>query len=281
MSHADEEYDAAAQAQALAGVVEREPRNAVAWFDLALAHKYLGNWRESAAANLRALEITSEPGDPAWWNLGIAATALRDWTLARRAWLGYGIDAAELREGSGPYELHWNSNPVRIFSDDRDTVEIVWGRRICPARIRIESIPFPSSQHRWGDVVLHDGAPNGERVVDETAYPVFDELERWGPSEIPSLQANVRCVTDGDAEALVDAFDTAHFAAEDWSTNVRQLCKQCSEGTQPTHDHTFPAGGEERTFGIAAPIGLASQVLSTWRAASPATRDYEDPVPVG
>ena len=281
MSHEDEEYDPAASAEVLSLVVEREPRNAVAWFDLGLAHKYLGDWRASADANLRALEITSEPGDPAWWNLGIAATALRDWPLARRAWLGYGIDDDELRNGSGPFELDWNVNPVRIFSPDRESVEVVWGKRICPARIRIESIPYPASRHRWGDVVLNDGASNGERVVGETTYLVFDELERWSPSEIPTLQTNVRCASDDDAIALVDAFDGAHFAAEDWSTSVRPLCKACSEGNPSMHEHAFPAGGEERTFGVAAPMGLASQVLRAWRAASPATRDYDDPQAVG
>jgi hypothetical protein len=277
MSHEDEEYDPAAAAEFLAGVVEREPRNAVAWFDFALAHKYLGNWRASADANVRALDITSEPGDPAWWNLGIAATALRDWPLARRAWLGFGIENDEFRNGTGPYELNWGVSPVRIFSGDRTAVEVVWGRRICPARIRIASIPYPASEHRWGDVVLHDGAPNGERVSGKTTYPVFDELERWSPSEIATLQANVRCGSDGDAFALVDAFAEAHFAAEDWSTSVRPLCKECSEGKASSHDHAFPAGGEERTFGIAAPMGLAARVLRAWRDASPATRDYDAP----
>lgn len=281
MSDEAGDYDAAEAAKVLATVVEHEPRNAVAWFDLGLAHKQLGNWRASADANLRALDITSEPGDPAWWNLGIAATALRDWQLARRAWLGFGIDDDELRNGSGPFELRWNANPVRIFSADSETVEVVWGRRICPARIRIESIPYPASEHRWGDVVLHDGAPNGERVSGGTSYPVFDELARWSPSEIPTLQANVRCASDLDARSLADAFDGAHFAAEDWSTSVRPLCKECSERNPSLHEHAFPTAGEQRTFGIAAPMGLASQVLRAWRDASPATRDYEDPHPVG
>ena len=257
----------------LSELVQREPENAHAWFDLGLAHKYLGNWRESADANLRALAISSQPEDPAWWNLGIAATALRDWTLARRAWRGYGIDATMLPDGSGPIELDWGSNPVRIKSA-RGEQEVVWGRRLCPARMRIESIPFPSSGHRWGDIVLHDGAENGTRTVNGSTYSVFDELERWSPSEIPTLRSDVRCASEGDAQALVDAFREARFDAEDWSSNVRRLCKACSEGSVASHDHPFIEGGEHRTFGIAAPIGLASQVLRAWRDAAPANREY-------
>jgi hypothetical protein len=281
MSHADEDYDPAAAAEFFRGVVAAEPENPDAWYNLGLAHKYLHNWRESADANLRAVALHSEPGYPGWWNLGIAATALRDWELARRAWRAYGVDATDLPDATGPIELDWGSTPVRIFSADRETVEVVWGRRICPARIKIESIPFPASEHRWGEIVLHDGAPNGERVVGGQTYPVFDELERWSASEIPTLRADVRCLSEADAVALADAFEDAKFDAEDWSTNVRQLCKACSEQELSSHDHAFPQGSPERVFGIAAPLGIASRVLRGWREASPATRDFSEPEAVG
>lgn len=281
MSHADEDYEPAEAAELYARAVEVDPRDADAWYNLGLAHKYLGNWRASADANERALALTSKRGDPAWWNLGIAATALRDWDLARRAWRGFGMRRKDVPDGSGPIEVDWGINPVRIVSRDGETKEVVWGRRLCPARIRIESIPFPASDHRWGDVVLHDGASNGERTADGRTYPVFDELERWSPSEIPTLRACVRCTSDDDANALIDAFRAARFDAEDWSTNVRQLCKECSEGSPATHDHAFPEGGADRTFGIAAPVGLAQQVLRAWRSESPSTREYEEPEPVG
>jgi tetratricopeptide (TPR) repeat protein len=277
----DPEDDHAHQIELLTRVVAADPNDAAAWYDLGLAHKYLRHWRESADANLRALELESEPGDPAWWNLGIAATALRDWELARRAWRGYGIDDPNLGEGSAPIELHWNINPVRIRSADGSAGEVVWGRRLCPARIKIESIPFPVSEHRWGDVVLHDGAPNGERTSGEITYPVFDEIERWSPSEIPTLRADVQCKREDDAVALLDAFRDALFEAEDWSTNVRRLCKACSEGRPESHEHSFPEGGEQRVFGIAAPPALALRVLASWRDASPTTRAYEEPQPVG
>jgi hypothetical protein len=262
----------AADARALVAIA---PDDHCAWFDLGLACKHLGQWRESAEANMRALELVAEDEDPAWWNLGIAATALRDWELARRAWRGYGI---AIPDGSGPIELDWGSTPVRLRGE---AVEVVWGRRLDPARVRIENIPFPESGHRWGDIVLHDGAPNGERVVDARTYPVFDELERWSPSEIPTLRATVQCASDEDSAALVAAFSDAKFAAEDWTANVRSLCKACSEGRpDASHRHDDDAS-EQRSFGIAAPLGLALQVLRAWRDASPATRDFETPEAAG
>jgi hypothetical protein len=278
MSGVDPEDDPAARAEALSRFVEANPDDAVAWYDLGLERKYLGQWRESADANLRALALTAEPGDPAWWNLGIAATALRDWPLARRAWREYGIDRKLLPDDVGPIELDWGLTPVRLMPP---AAEVVWGRRIDPARVRIASIPFPESGHRWGDVVLHDGAPNGERESDGRVYSVFDELQRWGASEIPTLRAAVRCGAQEDSDALVTAFTDARFAAEDWTANVRPLCKACSEGRpDPSHRHAG-AVPDERSFGIAAPIGLAARVLRAWRDASPATRNFEEPEMVG
>jgi hypothetical protein len=243
------------------------------WFDLGLAHKRLRQWSACADANLRALELSKKPGNPAWWNLGIAATALRNWSLARQAWRGYGL---EIADGDEPIECNYGNTPVRLHEE-----EIVWGDRIDPARVIIRSVPFPESGYRWGDVVLHDGSPNGERHDGNRVVPVFDVLERWSASEIPTLKAYVHCGAAEDSEALVDLFSDRHFAAEDWSANVRQLCKACSEGLPDYHDHPQGVISTERTFGFAAPIGLARELLEEWRAVSPLERSYEDPVTYG
>ena len=46
----------------------------------------------SNCLKFNAQAVLLHPEDQAsWWNLGIAATALRDWPEARRAWAGCGI----------------------------------------------------------------------------------------------------------------------------------------------------------------------------------------------
>jgi tetratricopeptide (TPR) repeat protein len=232
------------------------PNDAAIWFDLGLAHKYLLQWKESADANERALSLSAEPGDPAWWNLGIAATALRDWKRARNAWRGYGI---EIAGDDGPVSCDFGMAPVRLPHG-----EVVWGERIDPARVVVRNVPLPDSEYRWGDVLLHDGAPNGERIVNGTTYGVFDVLEKWSPSEIPTLQVNVVCPTNEDSRALIDLFDANKFAAEDWTANVRNLCQACSTGNPDGHNHNFGTDNSERHFGIASPVGLAEQLLARW-----------------
>ena len=254
----------------LARVADR-PNDPAAWFDLGLTYKRLRKWKPSIDANLRAIEISSAVEDPAWWNLGIAATAIRDWDLARRAWQGYGL---EIDGGTGEVRCNYGSAPVRLPAPN---AEVVWGDRLDPARVIIRSIPLPSSGYRWGDIVLHDGVPNGERDIAGIVYPVFDVLERWSPSEIPTLSVHARCSSDEDARALVELFEAKQFGAEDWTTNVRQLCKSCSEGLPSGHDHPILRGTFNREFGLASPMGLAKDLLSEWQHESPKTRAYDPP----
>ena len=77
--------------------LRRDPTNAPALFDLGLLAKQRRDWPLSIKY-FRSLStviddlIASDPdvdvGDerPEWWNIGIAATALHDWALAREAW---------------------------------------------------------------------------------------------------------------------------------------------------------------------------------------------------
>ena len=236
--------------------LETNQKDAAIWFDLGLAYKYLSQWHDAAEANERALLLSNAPGDPAWWNLGIAATALRDWKRARRAWRGYGL---EIPGDDGPVSCDYGMAPVRLPHG-----EVVWGQRLDPARLIVRNIPLPDSEYRWGDVVLHDGAPNGERIVNGRSYGVFDVLERWSPSEIPTFRVNVNCPRNEDSQSLIDLFDARHFAAEDWTANVRTLCKACSEGNPYGHNHAFGTSETNRDFGIAAPRGLTETILAEW-----------------
>jgi hypothetical protein len=252
--------------------LEREPGDAAIWFDLGLAYKSLHDWQPCADANRTALLTWNRAGNPAWWNLGIAATALRDWRAAREAWRGFGIDAIE--PGDAPLESNFGIAPVRLPHG-----EVVWGTRLDPARVIVRNIPLPGNGYRWGDIVLHDGAPNGEREWDGARYPVFDVLERWSPSEIPTLAVDIDCRGDDDARALVGLFESNAFAAEDWTRDVRRLCEACSHGLPPdasAHQHERPADGARR-IGLASPLGLARRLLEAWRAAAPDERGFDGP----
>jgi len=91
--------------------------------------------------------------------LGIASTALEDWKTARQAWNHFGL---ELDINGIEPDLCMGRAPIRLNPDGNG--EVVWGRRIDPARTIIENVPLPESNHRYNDWVLNDGAPIGQRI---------------------------------------------------------------------------------------------------------------------
>ncbi len=236
-----------------------------AWFDLGLIYKWRRDWEHSFECNLKAAELVGERAEePAWWNLGIAATALRDWDTARRAWRAYGV---ELPPGTGRIEADLGPAPVRL--NPEGDAEVVWGRRVDPARIVISSIPFLASGHQWGDYVLHDGALNGERQWQGRTYGVFDELERWEPSGARTLQADLVLAGGEGVDELSEAVWRAGYALEDWSANVRLLCRSCSEGRVDDHQHLQSEDGPQRRVGLAGDPKEMREILRAWAAGAP------------
>jgi tetratricopeptide (TPR) repeat protein len=245
--------------------IDADASYGAAWFNLGLVYKFQRRWTECFDANRRAAAIDGGRDEPAWWNLGIAATAIRDWATAREAWKEYGIT---LPDGTGVIDAKMGLTPVRLNPDKEG--EVVWATRLDPARARIESVPLPASQHHWGDIVLHDGAPNGEREWHGRSYSVFDELERWEPSPIPTLVLQTSCLSRLDSLELEEDFAKTGFAAEDWTQGIRMLCKACSEGRP--HDEHQPGSvpwSPERQIGVGAPMMEAEKVIREWARRDP------------
>jgi hypothetical protein len=233
----------------------------VAWFDLGLVHKRRQDWAQCLASNRRATETTSEQkGEASNWNAGIAATALHDWPSARRAWQGYGLS---ISDGEGPIEEDLGTAAVRV-----DETETVWGQRIDPARIRVMSVPMPETGIRCGDVILHDGAPNGMRVANGRAYHVFDAIDRWSASAVPTIELVVRA-PESAIDVLLSLLDSHGVTAENWSANILSLCKACGEGRvdydAPGHNHgRDTVGSDEARIGCGGDAKTVEAVALAW-----------------
>lgn len=198
------------------------------WFNRGLIAKFSQKWDESFRFTLRATELDPK-FKPAWWNLGIAATALGNWTAARLAWTRYGV---RVPVGDGPLNMGLGAIPVRIAPNS--AAEVVWCERIDPARARIVSVPFAKSQRASGDVVLTDGEPRGYRELAGKQVPVFDELALLSASDLSTFSASLHAPNEEAMRSLQFLAEVHRVPVEDWST-VHFLCRECSEGLPHTH----------------------------------------------
>lgn len=249
----DEAADAYRRAVALA------PDWATPLYNLGLICKHQKMWQQSLDYNRQAAAL-DPANQPAWWNMGIAATATGNWALARQAWRGFGI---ALPEGEGPIDFPCGISPIRLNPEGDG--EVVWGHRLDPARMVLLSVPLPESGYCWGDTVLNDGAPVGHRQYQGREVPVFNALEILEASECGTFVAQVRLPPD---EALIrqlaEIAARQHGAAEDWSSSVKMICRACSEGRpHETHETSLPEGAHQ--IGIAArDRAHATAILREW-----------------
>lgn len=246
--------------------ISADPGWSVPLYNAGLVCKYRRQWVESLEYNQRASVLN--PKDPAtWWNLGIAATALGRWDVARAAWRSFGI---RIPAGKGPLDLPCGSSPIRL--NPEGDAEVVWADRIDPARAILISIPLPESKHRWGDTILNDGAPTGYRKHDGTEYPVFDELALLEPSSFGTYVARVKVPSETRCvQKLAELAAEMEGSAEDWTTSTRMLCKACSEGRpHEMHDTAAVRKPGAHSIGIAARSRAhAEEILSAWESRTP------------
>jgi hypothetical protein len=240
-----------------------DPDRSSSHYNIGLIHKYRNEWEESLRFSRAASELAPD-NEAARWNLAIAATALRDWGTARQAWLAQGIS---LDGDAGPIEMNFGDTPVRLNPDGDG--EVVWARRIDPVRARLLNIPYEQSGFHFGDIVLHDGAPVGYRMSGERECPVFNVLELFEASGLETFEVEVEAANEADMAALAQAFEAASIEMEDWTGNVRMLCKQCSEGAPHEHhdEDGEKAWSRTRKLGIAtSDWDAADAVLMAWSA---------------
>ncbi|MBC9716600.1 tetratricopeptide repeat protein [Streptomyces sp. TRM66268-LWL] len=264
-----EEWLEAAQLyeRVLAHYPDEEP-SAAWWYDAALAYKFLRNWakahelgREAAARAPRGA------GDPAYWNLGIAATVRRDWATARDAWQGFGI---RLPDGEGEITADFGVACVRL--DTGGEQEVVWVRRLCPTRGRVLNVPATKGR-RFGEIVVHDGVPNGERTYGKSTVAVFDELLLLEPSELPTLHVTVHAPQAADLDALVEAFSVRELGAEP-AGSFHALCSCCSTGTVDCDEQAAPTRAGTQKVWLAAPEAEARELLDDWAAQDEGGRSW-------
>lgn len=244
-------------------LLQHEPGNAWYHYMRGLAHKYLLDWPVSLGHNLRAIELAEEDSQAQHWNAAIAATGLADWPEARRLWTACGI---RVPEGNGAIEDDYGVAVVRL--NPWHGGETVFVRRIDPARARLLNVPLPESGHRFGDIVLHDGAATGHRFDGDHQVPVFNELARLAPSDFQTFVVFVSCESPEELRPLLEATAPGIGYSEDWTHSVSYYCMRCSYGAPHRHDADDGADWQpDRNLGIASQSRKSvEKLLEGWAA---------------
>lgn len=227
-------------------------------FNLGLELKAVAQWRECLEANQQAVRL-NPCNEGAWWNLGIAATALSHWAEARRAWRHTGLDCPP---GDCEVNLKLGAHPVRL--NPRGRAEVVWCEALDPARAKIANVPTPESGFRFGDVVLRDGVPNGFRVWQGVEVPVFDVVALWQTSGLGTFEVVLDSAAPEAIGRLRDAC-AAHGWGFEESNLIRQLCETDDKGTISATSPPIPT--DQVRLLVAAPSERAlCETLATFQA---------------
>ena len=221
-------------------VLDADPDDAAAWFDLGLCLKESGRFAEAAQANARALELSDEPSAAVFWNLGICATAAGEDQVALGAWRALGMELETGQDGrpafvgSGPackVRLCERPRAVRAargLADDPGSTETVWIRRLSPCHGALIVPTMGDFDIDMGDLVMHDGAAITIHTIGEQRVPVFPLLDKladggWRVFRFVGEQSDrgQLAALDGDWE------DGARLYV--LTEQVRILCAACAD----------------------------------------------------
>lgn len=146
----------------------------------------------------------------AWWSLGIAATALKKWRLARSIWSKFGL--TELQAKPEGLRLSYNG----LF-------EILWIKAIDPARAKILSIPHPASGFRFRDIVLYERKAVGHHIVNHKRVVVYNEMGLFKRSPFTTFSCLLHNVDEKQIEQLEKLCYDDRIGFEIWSNAARTM----------------------------------------------------------
>lgn len=247
-------------------VAKHTPHWAPPFERLGTLYKYRQDWK--AALHYIKKSVALNPGNQkAWWDLGIAATALKRWRIAKNVWSKFGLHAKPVHTPEVA--------SLRLRVDNQ--FEVVAARILDPARAMIVSIPFPNSNYRFKDIVLYDRQIVGHYIVSKRKLPVYDELGMFKHSVYQTASCVLPNASEADLQSLEDLCKKQDIGFEVWS-NAQLNSSNLGKGRQAEYYHDKNLSPAEHTHAL---IGLSArnyhiihETLESWEVIQ--LKSYED-----
>ncbi len=213
-------------------------------------------WKPTLHYCLKAVE--NNPFDEkVWETLGLAATVLGEWEVARYAWnqLGFQFKNSDL-------ELHLDLGVVPVRLNPRTQPEIVVARRIDPVRAMVESIPQPSSGRRYKDLILIENRPNGRLFFQNSALQVHEEVELLKQSPWRTFATTLHTNSLEDVDTLAKLCLEAELGFDNWSNAARFFLPNLHPKVAEYFDYSVFGRLERDAFLVALAARETTAVLS-------------------
>ncbi len=181
-----------------------------------LSHIYKGRreWKPTLYYTKKALALDTTQPD-GWWDLGMAAMALKKWRIARNVWNKFGINLKTYMPKTVCLRLQYQGR-----------YEIIWGQALGPVRAEIRSIPHPDSGYAFRDIVLYDKEVSGYNIVANKRVPIHDEYGLFKRNYFHTYSCLIDTNTEEDVQLLEQLCKDAGLGFEVWSNASRMMILQ-------------------------------------------------------
>jgi len=265
----DEAGDVYNAAKLYKRVIQLDAQWPLPYFRLRTIYKHRREWKPTYHYAKRALALDPACSDT-WWDLGIAATALKKWRIAKNVWSKFNLPSAFSKK---------SREVCSLFLENEKQFELIWVRPLCPARAEIISIPQAASQLCYKDIVLYDRLQlKGHNIAGNRKLPVFAFLGHWKRSNYETFSCQLYTSREKDIQTLELLCHQTGCGFENWSNSALNFSPGIREGVPEFYNvkkHLDHSPAETQWVAIAARNQhRVERMLQQWRLIS--LNDYDN-----
>ena len=236
-------------------IIRKEPHWAEPFFQLGQIYKHQKDWKGTLYYHKKTVALDSS-NQTAWWNLGIAATALGRLRLAKTIWTKFGF-------------TNFQKKTICIRFQRDQQFEIVWGIQLDPTRVQLVSIPHPHSDRSYKDLILIDRSIVGHTIANNRRIPVFQELDLLKRSIYTTYTCWLFTTSEKAIQTLQQLCQDAELGFEVWSNAIR-FKSLVKSGNLPEYFSPEMLPLDQSTEGVQIAISskhkhLVQEVLGQWK----------------